>query len=75
MPDEADEALEIVDRIQPLLAGCGPEVQGAILCQLVAMWVAGWHVNGPEFVEDMLTLHVKTVRDLLPVNIEEMKSG
>jgi hypothetical protein len=38
---KGDESQEMVERIAPILAGHGPDVQGAALADLVAMWLAG----------------------------------
>jgi hypothetical protein len=42
------EAAAIIDRIRPLLAGHSPEVQGAVIADLTAIWLAGHHVAGDE---------------------------
>jgi hypothetical protein len=55
----------LVNRIKPLLAGKDPGVQGAVLADLLSMWIAGH----PDFIrEEMLTQHVDAVRALVPVN-------
>jgi hypothetical protein len=63
----ADETLEraqaLVDRIRPLMAGAGADVQGAALVQLVALHLAG---HPPEQRHGLLTLHARCVRDLVP---------
>jgi hypothetical protein len=38
---KGDESQELVERIAPILSGHGPDVQGAALADLVAMWLAG----------------------------------
>lgn len=37
----ARETFDIVARIKPMLAGHGPALQGAVLADLVSLWVAG----------------------------------
>jgi hypothetical protein len=38
---QMDETFDLVFRINPLLAGREPSVQGAVLADLVARWLAG----------------------------------
>jgi hypothetical protein len=59
----------IVNAIKPWLAGYSPEIQGAVLADLLAMFLAG-HVGpeAPALREEILRLHIETVRDLIPVN-------
>lgn len=49
VPNDAMEktrrAEELVERIGSLLHGQGPDVQGAVLADLVAIWLAGHHPN------------------------------
>ena len=65
-PDEQVRAAEaIVEAIRPLLAGHPPEVQGAVLADLLAMFLAGHH---PTLRDEILTLHVDAVRQLVKPN-------
>jgi len=50
---EAKTAAELVERIKPLLAGEGPGVQGAVLLDLVSIWLACHHpdIRGDVFRE------------------------
>ena len=69
------EVERIVNAIKPLLAGHPPEVQGAVLADLLAMFLAG-HV-GPDadtVREDLLWFHIDLVRQLIPVN-EKLQAG
>jgi hypothetical protein len=56
-------------RIQPLLAGHGPELQGAVLADLCAIWIAGHRCSDPaqerQIHEELLALHEKFVRELV----------
>jgi hypothetical protein len=61
-PHEVDA---LVDRIKPLLRGQGPELQGAALCDLVAMFFAGHH---PALRHEMIGHWIKTMCDLIPIN-------
>ena len=70
---EAAEVFEIVARIRPLLAGKPACVQGAVLADLLAMWVAGHHVAGnPAATDEMrarlLSDHFEGVCKLTVIN-------
>lgn len=54
----------IVEEIKPLLAGRGAEVQGAVLVNLVAIFIAG---HDPVIREKILQLHIEAVRGLADV--------
>lgn len=65
-----DEALALVERIRPILAGRDPEVQSVALAQLLAMWVLGFHTPGDqeatiELQADLLDRHWQLVTDLI----------
>jgi hypothetical protein len=62
-----------VGAIKPALAGLPPEVQGAILADLLAMWLAGHHVEGNadatrELRAELLACHCTAVRYLTSLN-------
>jgi hypothetical protein len=59
----------LVHRIQPILRGRGPELQGAALADLVAMFFAGHH---PALREEQITLWIECMRNLIPVNEKEL---
>jgi hypothetical protein len=59
--------------IWPLLAGHAPEVQGAALADLLAIWLAGHHVAGDEYATrslraELLAMHCAAVRTLTAIN-------
>ena len=66
-----DERAVMVDQIcaaiAPLLRGFPPEVQGAVLAELTAMWLAG-HMGGDavRYREELLDMHITTIRKLIP---------
>lgn len=67
------EVGQIVDQARALLAGRKPEVQSAVLADLLAMYLAGHIIrDGPAETdalrERLLDLHVDLVRQLVPVN-------
>jgi hypothetical protein len=65
----------IAERIKPLLAGHPPGVQGAVLAELLALWLAGHHVAGDrEATREMraviLAAHLQGMEPLIAVNAE-----
>ena len=67
--DKAKQATAIVQTIKPHLAGLDPALQGAILCELLALWIAG---HSPVIREDMLAMHVRAVDEMVPICEEEL---
>lgn len=64
------EAMELVARMKPLLAGRAPLVQGAALADLLAIWIAGHAVaddkrETDKLRQDILRDHVRAVRKLI----------
>lgn len=73
----SDDAIKLVAQVvqdcSAHMQGKPPEIQGAVLVELVSMYLAGHFIaDSPEETkrlrETMLQLHVSTVRDLIPVN-------
>lgn len=65
---EASDAL--VEEIKPYLAGKGSALQGLVLAELVAIWIAGHIAPGDpqatrEMQGEMLLIHEQTVADLI----------
>ena len=71
--EDADEALAIVERIRPILAGRGPEIQGAVMVELLSMYLAGYYMAGQAGIDLVLDHTIKTVRQMVPVNVEILK--
>lgn len=73
---KADRVVEMVKRISPLLRGQDPQVIGAVLADLTAMWIAG-HVSPgkPEETDRvraaLLAHHIAGVGSLIGVNAEQ----
>jgi hypothetical protein len=67
--NEIEQIERAAREIHPLLAGRRPEVQGAILADLLATWLA---VHPTHLRDEILSLHVDTVRLLIPVNERRM---
>lgn len=68
---DSSEVQKIVKSIAPLLAGHPAGVQGAVLADLLATWLAGH--QGPDGLidkarEEILELHIKMVREMLPMS-------
>jgi len=64
-----ERADALLDRISPILANASVEMQGAVLADLTAIWIAGHRVEndraeGDHFREELLELHAKHVREL-----------
>lgn len=55
----------LVERIRRLLGGKPPELQGAVLADLLAIFICGHH---PLIREEVLRLHIEAVRSLIPEN-------
>jgi hypothetical protein len=59
-----------VEQIGAMLAGRPPQAQGAILADLLSMWLAGWH---PTAREETLSLLLKLANEMVPVQEERVK--
>jgi hypothetical protein len=57
------ESDALVEQIRPMLAGRGPAIQGSVLADLVAIWIAGHQTR--ELQAAMLEVHRQTVADLI----------
>jgi hypothetical protein len=70
---EAEEVEALVEAVRPLFAGKRPEIQGAALADLLAMWLAG-HVDPNDRPvteakrEELIEIHLAMVRLLIPIN-------
>ena len=56
---------EISLKLQPMLKGREPGVQGAAIADLAAIWLAHWP---PAAREELLQMHVGKIRELIEVN-------
>ena len=64
------EADVLLDRISSIFAGASTELQGAVVNDLTAIWIAGHRVErdraeGDRFREELLELHATHVRELV----------
>jgi hypothetical protein len=65
-----ERADALVDRIAPILAGSDAELQGAVLADLTAIWIAGHRTPGDRadgdcMRESLMHMHVRHVRELV----------
>jgi hypothetical protein len=63
--EKARKVQDISAAVQKKLAGKGPDVQGAVLADLLSMWLAGHH---PNMRDELLHFHIDKVRDLVPLS-------
>jgi hypothetical protein len=75
MSDTLQRVAQLTEDIGQLLYGHGPEVQAAVLADLLAILIAGHIVPGnaaatEEVREVLLREHLECVRQLIPVNEE-----
>jgi hypothetical protein len=68
---------ELVEAIRPLLAGRPPEIQAAVLADLLAIWLAGHQVEGDIAAtravrSELLAQHLCAVRCLVEFNAKIM---
>ena len=61
----ARHAAMLVDFIKPILANNPPEVQGAVLADLLAIWLSG---HAPFTRDKILQAHIQGMWDLIAIN-------
>ena len=59
------EIFALIESIKPLLAGRSPDVQGAVLADLTAIWLAG---HPPQIRSEMLEHQIQYIRVLIEAN-------
>lgn len=74
---EEAEVMSISEEIYDLLAGCAPDILGAICADLVARWLVGHSVPGDiaateDIREKLLATHIEFVRKLIPATEAEL---
>lgn len=67
----ANEAIELSKEIRPMLADRGPEVQGAVIADLLATYIAG---HRPDTREPCLNAILDVTRKLVGVCEQEIKT-
>ena len=75
---QLDVVKALIDRISPILHGQDRQVQGAVLADLLARWLAGHCVPDDRFQTILmrgriLNEHMKIVRDLTKVTAMQME--
>ena len=71
--DDLETVRTLLNDISSLLAGKPPQVQGAVLADLLARWLAG-HIDldssskTDKLREEILREHLDVIRKLVPVN-------
>lgn len=55
------QVTDLVEAIRPILAGHQPDIQGAVLAELTAIWLTG---HPPQIRPEMFALQVKAVISL-----------
>jgi hypothetical protein len=71
--EHVERVHRLLGQIEPILAGHPAPVQGAVLADLLATWLAGHIDKGSSqrtdlLREELLRHHLRTVRLLVPVN-------
>jgi hypothetical protein len=70
---DPEQVAPIVESIRPLLAGKPPVLQAAVLADLLAIWLAGYHIAGDaaatrKLRAELLADHCAVVRQLAEIN-------
>lgn len=75
-PHDADlqTSRQLCADIASILAGHPPQVQGATLADLLAMWLAGF-LTDDATRDELLTAHIELVRKLIPINAEQIRKS
>ena len=66
---QAHEVSDLVEQIKPFLAGRDPSVQGAVLCDLLSLWLAG---HSPTIRKAMFAMHFRAVEEMIPVSEKQL---
>jgi hypothetical protein len=73
---DSDQVMRLVNVIRPLLAGEPPSIQGAVIADLLAIWLAGHFAGDNDATammrEKMLAALIATARQLVQVNEAEI---
>lgn len=78
MPTQSKDFVRIandaVERIKPILAGIRPDVQGAVLGELFAIYLAGHVGPGRDELRDEIIEHwLELVRTMVPLYQEQLE--
>lgn len=64
-----DKTMECIKAIHPIIRGKGPEVQGAVIADLLGTYLAG---HPPEAREEVLKTILTTAQNLIPITERAM---
>jgi len=75
--EQTAEAFRVSKAIQPALCGLDDAVQGAVIADLLSLWLAGHFVWGNEEAthelrQELLRMHIQAVIDLVPESAKEI---
>lgn len=77
LEQQARDVSTLVRVIRPFLAGKDPNIAGAALADLTAIWIAGHREATKEETDrlrdELLTMHLEAIEALIPVNAREME--
>lgn len=66
------QIVKLSEEIRPQFAGYAPPVQGAVLADLLSLWLAGHMAESAEETaalrENLLTNHIEQVRKMIPAS-------
>jgi hypothetical protein len=80
-PEKVNEVQELCDAVYDLFQGHDRVIVGAVLADLLSVWVAGHFVaddKGGEtqkFRKQLLQRHMKAVRELVPLSEKQILAG
>jgi hypothetical protein len=77
--NEVEQIWAIVAQVRPLLAGKPAEIQGGVLADCLALWLAGHQIEGDEKATatlraNLLALHMGAVQALTIVNAKQLRT-
>lgn len=71
-PEMAKDAAQMFDEMAEIMRNHHPFVQGAVLADLLALWIAGHFTENEQQTirirDKILDEHIKAVRKLIPIN-------
>jgi hypothetical protein len=73
--EDGHKAMELIEKIKPILKGNSPAITSAVLADLLALFLAGHQDpdgEGPHMDrlrEEILERWIALVRDLIPINV------
>ncbi len=69
---DRQELHRVVEQIGAMLARRSPHAQGAIIAELLSMWLAGWDAT---VREEALSLLLRLAREMVPVQEERVRES